>query len=139
MSITSKKISRLEKEAILRAKDSEYKREQAASLLTNSCQDEEEFENDRHRRHSKMRQTRQIQREIDRQVGMIDKLNERRQQELQKKQIPTTTTTTRSYLTSLSSSSSSSTASSVTDRANRGGGATEKYTTTKHTSGGKLY
>jgi hypothetical protein len=39
-----------------------------------------------------MRQTRQIQREIDHQVATIDKLNERKQQELQKKQIPTTTT-----------------------------------------------
>ncbi len=38
-----------------------------------------------------MRQTRQIQREIDHQVGMIDKLNERRQQELQKKNTPTKT------------------------------------------------
>ncbi|CAF1154882.1 unnamed protein product [Rotaria sordida] len=121
-------------------KDSEYKREQASSLLTDSCQDEEVFENDRHRRFEKMRQTRQIQREIDHQVGMIDKLNERKQQEIQKKQKPTTTTTTtpRSYLTSLSSSLST-TSSSVTDRANRGGTATEKYTTTKHTSDGKVY
>ncbi|CAF0933174.1 unnamed protein product [Rotaria sordida] len=143
MSTATKKISRLEREAILRAKDSEYKREQASSLLTDSCQDEEVFENDRHRRFEKMRQTRQIQREIDHQVGMIDKLNERKQQEIQKKQKPTTTTTTpRSYLTSLSSSlssSSSTTSSSVTDRANRGGTATEKYTTTKHTSDGKVY
>ncbi len=38
-----------------------------------------------------MRQTRQIQREIGHQVGMIDKLNERRQQELQKKNTPTKT------------------------------------------------
>ena len=45
-----------------------------------------------------MRQTRQIQREIDHQVGTIDKLNERKQQELQKKQIPTTTTTTSKFL-----------------------------------------
>ncbi len=54
-------------------------------------QDEETFENERHRRHDIMRQTRQIQREIDHQVGLIDKLNERKQQELQKK-TPTTTT-----------------------------------------------
>ena len=38
-----------------------------------------------------MRQTRQIQREIDHQVGLIDKLNTRRQQDLQKKHTPTTT------------------------------------------------
>lgn len=44
-----------------------------------------------------MRQTRQIQREIDRQVGMIDKINERRQQELQKKQIPGTTMTSKFF------------------------------------------
>jgi hypothetical protein len=37
-----------------------------------------------------MRQTRQIQREIDHQVGMMDKINERRQQELQKKHTSTT-------------------------------------------------
>jgi len=42
-----------------------------------------------------MRQTRQIQREIDHQVGMMDKLNERRQQELQKKQKPIPTTTSK--------------------------------------------
>ncbi len=35
-----------------------------------------------------MRQTRQIQREIDHQVGTIDRLNERRQQELKKKHTP---------------------------------------------------
>jgi hypothetical protein len=44
-----------------------------------------------------MRQTRQIQREIDHQVGMMDKLNERRQQELQKKQKPPPTTTTSKF------------------------------------------
>ena len=38
-----------------------------------------------------MRQTRQIQREIDHQVSLMDKLNERKQQELQKKHQPTTT------------------------------------------------
>ena len=38
-----------------------------------------------------MRQTRQIQREIDHQVGTIDRLNERKQQELQKKHTSTTT------------------------------------------------
>lgn len=43
---------------------------------------------DRHRRHEKMRQARQIQREIDHQVSMIDKMNERRKQELEKKQNP---------------------------------------------------
>ncbi len=66
-------------------------------MLTNSYQDEETFENERHRRHDIMRQTRQIQREIDHQVGMIDKINERKQLELHKKQTsPTKTTTTTS-------------------------------------------
>ena len=55
-------------------------------------QDEETFENERHRRYEMMRQTRQIQREIDHQVGLIDKLNTRKQQELQKKNTSTTST-----------------------------------------------
>ncbi|CAF3193598.1 unnamed protein product [Rotaria socialis] len=136
MSVTSKKISRLEKEAFLRAKDFEYKREQTSHLLTNSCQDEEEFENDRHRRHAKMRQTRQIQREIDYQVGMIDKINDRRQQELQKKNKTTPTTTTSSTVTSISSPTSAT--SSVTNGAKRVGGATEKYTSSQRASGSKF-
>ncbi len=110
MPLSSKKISRLEKEAILRSKvgfhlhflhyiilfifsiikkDFDYKREQASHLLTNSYQDEESFENERHRRHDIMRQTRQIQREIDHQVGLIDKIGERRELETLKKQTAT--------------------------------------------------
>jgi hypothetical protein len=42
-----------------------------------------------------MRQTRQMQREIEHQVGMMDKINERRQQELQKRQVPPPTTTSK--------------------------------------------
>jgi hypothetical protein len=41
-----------------------------------------------------MRQTRQIEREIGHQVGMIDKINERKQQELQKKQTSPTKSST---------------------------------------------
>jgi len=113
MPVSSKKISRLEKEAILRSKvlqiffqidfmmivcrfpkDSEYKREQAAGLFNDSYQDEETFEYERHRRFNIIRQTHQIQRDIDRQVGLIDKLNVRKQQELQKKTKGSTSSST---------------------------------------------
>ncbi|CAF1300542.1 unnamed protein product [Adineta steineri] len=117
---SSKKISRLEKEAVLRAKTSEYKREQSAYLLTDSYQDEEDFENERHRRYEKIRQAHQIQREIDFQVGMIDKMKERRELETLKKQ----TASTRSFIATLPPPKPK--ASSTTDQTNRSGKSTEK-------------
>lgn len=105
MALASSRVRRLEREAILRTKVKEiccsllfnsssssferkefdHKREQSSYLLTNDYRDAEDDENDRHRRFDIIRQTRQIQREIDHQVGAIEKRNERKKQELEKK------------------------------------------------------
>ncbi|CAF1182847.1 unnamed protein product [Adineta ricciae] len=133
---SSKKITRLEKEAFLRVKDSEYKREQSAYLLTNDYDDDEAFENERHRRFTKIRQTHQIEREIDHQVGLIDKMKDRREAEAHKKQVATT----RSFIATLpppskpspsASSSSSLAPAAKTERIRRSVQIKEKYSTEK--------
>ncbi|UJR24806.1 hypothetical protein I4U23_006181 [Adineta vaga] len=129
----SKKITRLEKEAVLRAKDSEYKREQSAYLITHDYDDEEAFENERHRRFAKIRQTHQIEREIGYQVGSIDKMKERKEIEAHKKQVAST----RSFIATLpppskpSTSSSSTAPPTKTERIRRSVQIKEKYSTEK--------
>ncbi len=74
--------------------ESEYKREQSAHLLT-GLKDMEVEEEERHRRFALMRQTRQIQREVEYQQKTTDKIQERIQQDLQKRQSQATKTTSK--------------------------------------------
>ncbi|CAF4660257.1 unnamed protein product, partial [Rotaria socialis] len=78
---SSRKVRRLEKEAILRAKDYEYTRGESDRLLSSLNINSEDDDIDRHRRHITTRPIRQIQKELDYPVETLDKITERIQQE----------------------------------------------------------
>ncbi|CAF2978884.1 unnamed protein product [Rotaria socialis] len=133
---SSRKVRRLEKEAILRAKDYEYTRGESDRLLSSLNINSEDDDIDRHRRHITTRPIRQIQKELDYPVETLDKITERIQQEVKKRQgaavASTSTSANRSYQTSSSSSFAN-------DRAKSDNVITGKYSSNKQTNASKPY
>ncbi|UJR23969.1 hypothetical protein I4U23_026936 [Adineta vaga] len=121
----SRRVRRLEKDAILRVKNTEYTREQSDSYITSLNLNYDDDDTDRHRRHVSTRPIRQIQREIDYPVESLEKITERIQQEIKRRQMSAPATATHS--------------SSTGDRASRDTGTPAKYTNNKHPSSNKLY
>ncbi|CAF3778704.1 unnamed protein product [Rotaria socialis] len=131
---SSRKVRRLEKEAILRAKDYEYTRGESDRLLSSLNINSEDDDIDRHRRHITTRPIRQIQKELDYPVETLDKITERIQQEVKKRQgaAVASTSANRSYQTSSSSSFAN-------DRAKSDNVITGKYSSNKQTNASKPY
>ncbi|CAF1166219.1 unnamed protein product [Rotaria magnacalcarata] len=133
---SSRKVRRLEKEAILRAKDYEYTRGESDRLLSSLNINSEDDDADRHRRHITTRPIRQIQKELDYPVETLDKITERIQQEVKKRQgaaaASPSKSANRSYQTSLSSSF-------VNDRVKNDNVITGKYSSNKQTNTSKPY
>ncbi|CAF3417212.1 unnamed protein product [Rotaria sp. Silwood1] len=135
---TSRKVRRLEKEAILRAKGYEHTREASDRLLSSLNLNSEEDENERHRRQIITRPIRQIQKELDYPIETMDQINERIQQEVKKRQAAATASTSTSTAKSTNRNTQTS-SSSVDDRTSRNNTITEKYTSSKQTKAGKTY
>ncbi|CAF1290111.1 unnamed protein product [Rotaria sordida] len=139
---TSRKVRRLEKEAILRAKDSEYTRGVSDRLLSSLNLNSDDDDKERNRRQISTRPIRQIQKELDYPIETMDQINERIQQEVKKRQAAAAaavTTTTSSTSTAKSTSRNYQTRSSVDDRTNRDNTITGKYTSNRQTNAGKSY
>ncbi|CAF1027060.1 unnamed protein product [Rotaria sp. Silwood1] len=135
---TSRKVRRLEKEAILRAKGYEHTREASDRLLSSLNLNSEEDENERHRRQIITRPIRQIQKELDYPIETMDQINERIQQEVKKRQAAATASTSTSTAKSTNRNTQIS-SSSVDDRTSRDNTITGKYTSSKQTKPGKTY
>ncbi|CAF1688327.1 unnamed protein product, partial [Adineta ricciae] len=73
----SRRVRRLEKDAILRVKNTEYTREQSDSYIASLNLNYDEDNTERHLRHVSTRPIRQIQREVDYPVETLDKITER--------------------------------------------------------------
>ncbi|CAF1091668.1 unnamed protein product [Rotaria sp. Silwood1] len=138
---TSRKVRRLEKEAILRAKGYEHTREASDRLLSSLNLNSEEDENERHRRQIITRPIRQIQKELDYPIETMDQINERIQQEVKKRQAAATaaTASTSTSTTKATNRNTQTSSSSVDDRTSRNNTITEKYTSSKQTKAGKTY
>ncbi|CAF1407791.1 unnamed protein product [Adineta ricciae] len=120
----SRRVRRLEKDAILRVKNTEYTREQSDSYIASLNLNYDEDNTERHLRHVSTRPIRQIQREVDYPVETLDKITERIQQEIKRRQ--------------MSAPANASHSSVGTDRASRDSGSAGKYTSSKYPSSNKL-
>ncbi|CAF1309641.1 unnamed protein product [Adineta steineri] len=123
----SRRVRRLEKDALLRSKNTEYTREQSDNYISSLQLNYDDDETERHRRHVSTRPIRQIQREADYPVESLEKITERIQQEIKRRHM------------SVPATGNHFQSSSTPDRTTRDSEATGKYSSNKHTSNTKLH